>query len=210
MASGGRGVEVVTAVFLGLVSVATALGAWQASVWNATADELARDAHDALDVSVNYAVLGEYARRFDTEASAQSVRWAEDRDALTDPLEQQLLDIRINGRLGSTTPGFAEAWRAWAAEGYPAELDPLNDPAYLVQRDGPTHSYDSVSRQLNAAADVMKTKSGVIARAALVHALALFLFGISSIGRLRPIRYAILALGAAAFAGGLLLWIMAA
>ena len=55
----------------------------------------------------------------------------------------------------------------------------------------------------------MKTKSGVIARAALVHALALFLFGISSIGRLRPIRYAILTLGAAAFAGGLLLWIMA-
>jgi hypothetical protein len=209
MASGGRGVEVVTAVFLGLVSVATAVGAWQASVWNSVGDELARDAQDALDVSVNYAVLGEYARRFDTEASAQSVRWAQDRDAMSDPLEQGLLDLRINGRLGSTTPGFAEAWQAWSTAGYPDGLDPLADAAYLVQRDGPTHTYGYISRQLTEAADQMKGKSGVIARAAIVHALALFLFGISSIGRLRPIRYAILTLGAAAFTGGLVLWIMA-
>lgn len=55
----------------------------------------------------------------------------------------------------------------------------------------------------------MKSKSGTIGRAALVHALALFLFGISSVGRLKPIRYAILTLGAAAFAGGLVLWVMA-
>lgn len=209
MASGGRGVEVFTAVFLGLVSVATAAGAWQASVLNSTADELSRDAQDALDVSVNYGVLGEYQRRFDTEASAQAVRWAEDRDAAPDPLLRDLYSLRIQGALGSTTPGFSEAWTAWSEAGYPAEQDPLQDGPYLVVRDGPTHTYGYVSRQLNDAADVLKTKSGIIGRAALVHALALFLFGVSSIGRLRPIRYAILALGVAAFAGGLLLWVTA-
>lgn len=209
MASGGRGVEVVTAVFLGLVSIATAAGAWQASVWNATADELARDAQDALDVSVNYGVLGEYSRRFDTEASAQAVRLEQDRAGVTDPLQLGLLDLRIQGRLGSTTPGFTEAWHAWADAEFAPDLDPLQNAYYLIQRDGPTLTYGYASEQINAAADILKTKSGTIARAALVHALALFLFGISSVGRLKPIRYAILTLGAAAFAGGLVLWILA-
>lgn len=138
--------EVVTAVFLGLVSLATAAGAWQASVWNSVADELGRDAQDALDVSVNYAVLGEYGRRFDTEASAQAVRLAEDRAATTDPLEIGLLDLRIQGRLGSTTPGFAEAWLAWSDAGYPDDLNPLQDPAYLIVRDGPTQTYGYISQ----------------------------------------------------------------
>jgi hypothetical protein len=209
MASGGRGVEVLTAAFLGLVSIATAAGAWQASVWNSVADELGRDAQDALDVSVNYGVLAEYERRFDTEASAQAALLAEQRAGQTDPLQIGLYDIRIQGRLGSTTPGFAEAWQSWSDAGYPDDLNPLQDPVYLVQRDSPTQTYGYISEQLTAAADVMKSKSGTLARAALVHALALFLFGISTVGRLKPIRYAILTLGAAAFVGGLLLWVVA-
>lgn len=205
----GPRLDVLTAVMLGVVSLATALGAWQASAWNTTADELTRDAHDALDVSVNLAVLGEYARRFDTEASAAATRWAQDRDAATDPLLYTVYDLRVQTRLGSTTPGFQEAWLAWWAAGQPAELDPLQDSAYLLQRDGPTVTYAQVSRDLSAAADSLKARSGLIARAALVHALALFLFGISSIGRLQSIRVAILALGVTAFAGGLVLWILA-
>src|SRR5690606_29129900 len=120
-----------------------------------------------------------------------------------------LYTLRIQTRLGSTTPGFPDAWYAWREAGFAAELDPLADPHYLLERDGPTHTYAYVSRQLRAEAEELKGRSGVIARAALVNALALFLFGISSIGRLQSIRYGILALGAAAFVGGLVLWILA-
>ncbi len=87
--------------------------------------------------------------------------------------------------------------------GIPDDLNPLQDPvtsSSATARRRPTATSPTGSAPPPTS---LKSKSGIIARAALVHALALFLFGISTVGRLRPIRYAILTLGAAAFAGGL-------
>ncbi len=65
-----RTIAIVTAVMLGLVSVVTALGAWQAAVWNGIADEYAEDASDAQDVSINQGVLANYSLRLDQQTSA--------------------------------------------------------------------------------------------------------------------------------------------
>ena len=61
-----RALDVITAVMLGLVSVVTALGAWQAATWDVRSQEYERDAGDARDVSVNQSVQADYAARLDT------------------------------------------------------------------------------------------------------------------------------------------------
>jgi hypothetical protein len=197
-------IEVVTAVMLGLVSVVTALGAWYAGTLSGVADEFGDDSNDARDVSVNQSVLADYSLRIDQEASLNAVRYAEAKPG-ADDLETLFYDIRIQTQLGRTTPGFAEAWFEWSAAGFPDDSSPLEDPDYIVAREKVPDSYSYVSRVLGDAKAVVSTRAGVLGQAALIQALALFLFGISGVNRLRPVRVGIVALGVGVFLAGLVL-----
>ena len=194
----------LTAVMLGLVSVTTALGAWQASVWNAQASELGEDSGDARDVSVSQAVLADYARRGDLESSL-AARRADAQLESAEGLESLLYETRITIELAKATPGFGDAWREWQAAGFPAEADPIDDQDYLLDRDGAYQTYAYASSVAGDLASRVGAKSGILAQAALIQALALFVFGISGVNKLASVRAGVLGLGIVVFIAGIAL-----
>lgn len=194
----------MTAVMLGLVSVTTALGAWQASIWSGQAGELSQDSGDARDVSVSQAVLADYARRGDLEASLAARRFAEASGSAVD-LEKLFLETKVSIELTKATPGFGDIWREWRENGYPADADPVDDQDYLVMRDGDYQTYAFVSRVAGDLASQVGAKSGIFAQASLIQALALFVFGISGVNKLASVRAGVLGLGIVVFLAGLAL-----
>lgn len=190
---------------LGLISVVTALGAWQSAVWTGVADEFERDSVDARDVSVNQSVLAEYARRVDAEVASEARRYAERAAASNDPLEAVLNETLANAALNRATFGLSEPWARWRDAGFSAELDPLQHPDYLAARDGRYQSYGHTAAVLAALSDEMRGKASVLAQASLIQSLALFLFGIAGVNRVRSVRIAVLGLGFLVFLGGLVL-----
>jgi hypothetical protein len=197
-----RGLDIITAVLLGLVSVVTAIGAVQAAGWDAAAAEFERDSSDARSVSINQSVQADFAQRNDLEASVTARGFAEQRVGETDPLELALLDNRTQAALSSTTSGFSDAWFAWQARGFDPTTDPIDDPDYLVSRDGFYQSYGVVGAVLDDLSKQTQARSSVLAQAALIQALALFLIGIAGVNRVRAVRIAILSLGALVFLVG--------
>lgn len=199
-----RGFEIVTAVMLGLVSVTTALGAWQASTWSQQAADLLQDAQDARDVSVSQAVLADYARRGDTEASL-AARTYDAQAAEAVDLDRLFYLTKVDIELTKATPGFADIWHEWQAAGFPADVDPLRDETYLELRDGWYQSYSHTALVAGDLASRTGAKSGILAQAALIQALALFLFGIAGVNRLAAVRAGVLGLGVVVFLAGLAL-----
>lgn len=197
-----RGFEIMTATMLGLISVVTALGAWQSASLDRVANEFGRDASDARDVSVNQFVLADYSRRLDQESSVDAREFAAQRDAVTDPLEIAFYDTRVQATLARATPGFSEAWLEWEKHDFAAEFDPANDPDYIVARDGFAASYSYASLVAKSLEDATRSRAGVLAQAALIQALALFLFGIAGVNRLQSVRAAVIVLGTVVFIFG--------
>ena len=189
---------------LGLVSVITALGAWQSSVWNGQAAELARDAGDARDVSVSQAVLADYARRGDLEASLAARRFDQSAGAAAD-YDKLYYETKIAIELAKATPGFGDAWREWQAAGFPEDSDPIEDQSYLLSRDGAYQTYAHVSLVASDLSARVGARSGILTQAALIQALALFVFGIASVNKLAVVRSAVLGLGIVVFLAGLAL-----
>lgn len=200
-----RGIEIVTAVMLGLASVVTALGAWQAGQWTAIADEYKNDASDARDVSIIQSVASGNSLRVDQEASAQAMAYRQLAEQATDETVRMFYEFSVTSALSRSTGGFADAWEDWAAGGFQSADNPLTDPQYLVGRDGSADSYAFTSTVLGSASSAMKDRAAILAQASLVYALALFLFGISGVNRLREVRGGVVGLGVAIFVGGLVL-----
>lgn len=198
-----RLLDVVTAVMLGVVSVVTALGAWQASAWDARSEEFARDAGDARDVSVTQSVQANYAARVDLEASVTARFLAEGRSDDLDAIDGLLLDTQIQAALVGTTPGFSDVWLAWQAAGFNPAADPVDDPDYQVARDGFYQSYAAAGSFLDSFAQQLQARSDVLAQAALIQALALFLIGLAGVNRVLSVRISILGFGILVFLLGL-------
>jgi hypothetical protein len=200
-----RAIEIVTAVLLGLISLVTALLAWQGSAWTLTADSLERDSTNARDVSVTQSVLADYSRGVDAEASANARLYYEDYVAETDALVQLSLVTQVQAELGRATATFGDAWFVWAEEGFPETDTALQNQDYLVYRDGTAQSYAYVAALAATASDSFKERASIVAQASLVNALALFLVGISGINRSSSVRIAVVSIGTAVFLGGLAL-----
>lgn len=196
---------------LGLVSVVTALGAWQAAVWNDQAGDLAAQAADARDVSINQAVYTEYSMRADRAAVAEARELLTLQDSTDDELLALYYDVQILGKfsVGRSTSGLSEAWDRWVAAELAPELDPLRDPVYLAERQKVPDSYAQVSDDLIAAAGTLAARSGILSQAALIQAVSLFLLGISGITRLYGARLGIVSLAVVVFIAGLALAVTA-
>ena len=200
-----RSLELVTAVLLGIISLVTALLAWQGAAWTMRSDAFERDASNARDVSVTQSVLAEYARATDAKASAAARLAFEDYLAEPDPAVQLTLSTRVQSELGRATPTFSDAWFAWAGEGFPEDALALDDETYRVYRDGTAQSYAYVSSVAASLDDSFKQKALMLSQASLVNALALFLVGISGVNRGAGPRVAVLTLGVAVFLAALAL-----
>lgn len=159
-----RGVEIFTATMLGLVSLVTAIGAWQAGSLTNAADEFGRDSGDARDVSVTEYVLSDYARRMDQEASVEARSAQQQREQATDEIERLYYETRVKGILARATPGFDLAWREWEESGFADSANPMNNPDYLAARDGFPASYAYVATVAKSLEDATRSKAVVLAR----------------------------------------------
>lgn len=206
--SGGRSLEIATAVALGVVSLVTALGVLQASAWTDTADRLRSDSSDARDQGISIAVVAQLQQRADAGALLQArlLARAQDEAIAAGDLDLAVdLEGDITAALGNAVALPDGSWDAWRAAGFPDGGRPSELPQYLVETRGPADALGLASQRLGDLAAAYTARSAIFGQAALVHALALFLFGVAGINRLRAARYVTLAVGAGVFLFGLFL-----
>lgn len=205
-----RGLDVLTAILLGLVSLTTALGAWQADAWNRQADDYGESSSDARDATITRGVDWQYTLRLDTGNILQARKYAILQDqatAVDDDRGAAYAETMVGNYLGrlANNLGLTDAFAAWREDGFPAGESPLEQPLYLVELRGDADSYAMVSGLAGGFKDALTAKAGVFTQAALVNALALFLLGVAGINRLRAARFATLVLGALAYLAALVM-----
>lgn len=204
----GRAIEIATAVALGLVSVVTALGVLQAGVWTADAARFASDSADARDQGIAVAVTSQLKQRADFGATLEARYLALQQDAAVaadDAVRALELEVAIDAALGTAYNLPEGAFEEWRAAGFPADANPTQTGGYLVETQGSADALSLTSQRLHELAQTLTTRAAIFGQAALVHALALFLFGVAGINRLRAARVVTLALGVAVFLFGLFL-----
>lgn len=206
--SASRGIlEVATAVLLGLVSVATAVGAYQASVWAQQAGEYSSIAQQLRDRNLSAYI-------------ATDLAIADDGDILFELLQLEFdiadgggdaADLRAQQRvlLETASAGLADEWDDWVAAGYPDALFPGSGDAFLAAQYAPAFSMNSVSVVASEQSSALGARSFQITIASVVFGVALLLLGISgSLSRFVPAA-ALAAGGAVAFLGGVALTVLA-
>jgi hypothetical protein len=205
----GRGLDVLTAVLLGVVSLTTALGAWQAGAWSSQADDFGESSADARDVNITATVGWQYNNQLDTAAVLQARKYALREDeaiASGDFVAQAYNNVMVGNQLARVlSAGLPEAFVQWRADGFPADQSPTNDPVYLANLRGDADSYGLVSGIAGEFKNALQAKAGIFTQAALIDALALFLLGVAGINRLRKARFATLVLGGVVYLASLVL-----
>jgi hypothetical protein len=206
--TGGRGLDIATAVALGIVSLVTALGVLQSSAWTDAANRYASDAADARDQGVSNAVIAQLQQRADRAALLEAKAFGIQVDAAL-AAEDHDLALELYAEVTSAvTPAYLlpeGSFDAWWDAGFPDDGIPTDSPDYLVAVRGPADALALTSTELGRYATELKSHAAIFGQAALVHAIALFLFGVAGINRLRTTRYVTLGMGLLVFVSGLLL-----
>ena len=173
-----RGIlEVFTAVLLGLVSVATALGAYQASQWGQRSAELAAISQQARDRNLSLYLEGEliggddFQRVFDVLAlHAQSVFYPEREEA-----QRAEQDVVISAASQPLVDGFD----AWRETGFQIDQAPILSPEYEAMTYAPGQSYNVVSTVAYRASEALEDRSYTMTIVSVIFAVALLLLGVA-------------------------------
>jgi hypothetical protein len=203
-----RGLDVLTAIMLGIVSLTTALGAWQAGTWSAQADEFGESSSDARDVSIARAVDWQADDRLNAGNVLQARRYAlleDEAKASGDFVGEAYNSVMVNNYIARLSQGLDPAFQEWRENGFPTDESPTQDPVYLAELRGGADAYALVSVLAGEFRSALQAKADVFAQAALIDALALFLLGVAGINRLRAARFATLALGGVVYLASLVL-----
>lgn len=170
--------EVVAAILLGLISVATAFGAYQASVWSGEAGAYAalsqqlrdRNLSEALTAQLIY--LDDGGKLLDLVGGNSEIILFPEREA----------EVRENQRvlLESMTPELAEGWAAWTASGQAADMGP-DTPEYYAALFAETRSLQYSSLVAHDAAESVSAKADQVTIASVIFAIALFLLGVAGV-----------------------------
>lgn len=196
-----RGVlEVVTAILLGLVSVATAFGAYQAGQWSqqatdlASASQQARDRNLSLFLETEIITGDDYQRLFDALGLyAQLTFYPERTEALL--ADQDLI-------ISAASKPLVDAWPAWRDAGYPLESMPLVSAEYEALTFAPPQSYNLVSALADSAANTLQERSYTMTIVSVVFALALLMLGVAGVSSRLNVSAVMTGGGAAAFLVG--------
>lgn len=203
-----RALEIATAIALGVVSLVTALGVLQSSLWNDAAGRFSADSADARDQSIAISVVAQLKQRADLASLLEARLIAADYDeAVAAGDIERAFDLLtdIQATIGNAVALPDGAFDEWYAAGFPDDAIPTDSAGYLVATRGEADALILASQRLGALAKQLSGQSAIFGQAALVHALALFLFGVAGINRLRAARYVTLAMGAVVFLFGLFL-----
>ncbi|MCY7411465.1 MAG: hypothetical protein LH471_00215 [Salinibacterium sp.] len=173
--------EILTAILLGLVSVATALGAYQATVWAAEAVEYSTAAEQLRDRNLSTLLSSQLGYRDDGAKLFQAVQL--DGEITLFPDRTDELRAEQQRIIGTTTPELGAAWDLWVASGYTDEAFPLLNAQYEAASFAEPQSLQYASFVAERAADAIAARSTTVAAASAVLALALFVLGVAGIIR---------------------------
>lgn len=169
--------EVVTAVLLGLVSVATAFGAYQAGQWGQQASDLAgvsqqaRDRNLSLFLETEIITGDDYQRLFDALGLyAEMTFYPERTEALT--AEQDLI-------ISAASQPLVDLFPAWRDAGYPLDRAPLVSPEYEALTYAPGQAYNIVSTVADKSSRALEERSHTMTIVSVVFAFALLLLGVA-------------------------------
>jgi hypothetical protein len=193
--------EIITAVLLGLVSVATAIGAYQAGQWGQQSTDLAgvsqqlRDRNLALFLEVQNTSRDDGERLFDALALyAEMSFYPERTEALL--VEQDVV-------MAAASKPLADAFPAWRDAGYPLDQAPLLLPEYEALTYAPAQSYNVASVVAYRASEVLEERSYRMTIVSVVFAIALLLLGVAGVSSRLRVSALTTAGGALAFLVGL-------
>lgn len=199
--------EIATAVLLGLVSVATAAGAYQSSEWAQQAGQYESIGGTLRDASQSSYIISDLTTFDDGERIFDALE-LEFRIMENPPNVAELIEER-NLILAKATPSLAVAWEEWAANGYSDDAFPTTSAAYTQEMFAPIYAANKASSVAYAAADSLSARSLQQAVAAVIFALALLLLGLSGANASLKVAFALVVTGAAAFVGGLVVTVLA-
>lgn len=199
--------EIVTAILLGLVSVATAVGAYQASLWAEESSRYASVSQQLRDRNLTELLTSQLISRDDGGKLLDSIGLDQEMLIYPERTEQLLLEQRA--LIESATPELAAAWEAWVSSGYDLDLVPLSAPEYEAALFAPAQSmqYSSLVAYRLSIAVGAKSVQGTIA--AVIFALALFLLGVAGVNSRWRVAASLIGSATLVFLGGLAVMLLA-
>jgi hypothetical protein len=172
-------IEISTSILLGLVSVATAVGAYQAGAWSQQASDLAsvsqqaRDRNLALYLEKDAISDDDGTRLFDAVGLyAQGIFYPERAEALE--AEEDLV-------IAAGSPELVAGWPAFRDSGFSADKLPLQTPEYEAFTNAEPQAYNVISAVADRASNRLLERAYSMTIVSVVFAAALLLLGVAGV-----------------------------
>jgi hypothetical protein len=196
-----RGVlEIVTAILLGLVSVATAVGAYQAGQWGQESTDLAGVSQQLRDRNLALFLESQNTSRDDGERFFDALTLYAEMSFYPERTEALMAEQDVV--MAAASPPLAEGFGPWRDAGYPLDRAPLISPAYEAQTFAPAQSYNVASVVAYRASEVLEERSYRMTIVSVVFALALLLLGVAGVSTRLNVSALLTGGGALAFLVG--------
>jgi hypothetical protein len=202
-ASRRAALEVATAVLLGLVSVATAAGAYQSSEWSQQSGHYASIAGQLRDASLASYVTSDLAGFDDGERMFDAL--AIEFEIMEGPANVEELRTQQQVILGAATEGLDDEWAAWVEGGYRDDEFPSQSVEFANRLYAPTYGANAASVVAHDAADALAGRSVQVMIASVLFALALLLLGVSGAYAALRVSFALALGGATMFLVGVVI-----
>jgi len=199
--------EIATAVLLGLVSVATAAGAYQATEWSRQAGASSSAAGQLRDQSLASNIASQLAAADDAERISEVL--AMEFEIMRGAADTDGLHARQRVILEGGSPGLTAEWTRWVDAGYPTSAPPLSGQGFAAAQFAPTFGANRASADAFELAEQLGDRSLQITVASAVFALALLLLGVSGANRSVRVALGLAFGGAAAFVAGVVISVLA-
>jgi hypothetical protein len=173
--------ELVMAILLGLVSVATAFGAYQATVWMREASDLASVSEQLRSRNLTETLTTQLTLQDDSRRVVEA--FTLQTDVILDPARAEEVAVLQDQLLAAASPELQRAWVPWAESGFGPELLPLSDADYGVSLYAVPQSLQYASFAADGMVDRISERADRLAGAAIVFALSLFVLGVGGILR---------------------------
>lgn len=196
-----RGVlEIVTAVLLGLVSVATAIGAYQAGQWGQESSDLAGASQQLRDRNLALFLENQNTSRDDGERLFDALALYAEMSFYPERTEALLIEQDIV--MGAASKPLADGFGPWREAGYPLDQAPLLSPDYEAQTFAPAQSYNVASVVAYRASEVLEERSYRMTIVSVVFAFALLMLGVAGVSTRLAVSALLTGGGALAFLVG--------
>jgi hypothetical protein len=192
--------EIWTAVLLGLVSVATAAGAYQASEWSRQSGEYAAIAGQLRDESLATNIASQLSSVDDGQRISDAL--ALEFDIINGAANVAEIRAAQEVILEGGSPGLTEEWTGWVESGYADDSYPLTGHEFAAAQFAPTFGANRASADAFRLADEISNRGLQITVASAIFALALLLLGVSGANRSLRVALGLAFGGATAFVVG--------